>query len=123
MYLRPYRLVIQDSECRCRRRVRERVTAQRHAERMLRKPSQGAPRDAAASYGKPAAFTPAACHTGAMRNVRRITSGESNRILQGNARVGELVEIRTGPRRDQLARRHLILRAVDAVDGDQLART
>src|SRR5882724_232535 len=76
---------------------------------------------------KTAAFTPAACHTGAMCNVRRITSGElpvnSDRILQGNARVGKLVEIRPRPRRNQLAGRHLVLRAVDAVNGDQLART
>src|SRR5207244_12448164 len=49
-------------------------------------------------------------------------SSDLDRILQGNARVGQLVEIRPGACCDQFAGRHLILRAVDAVNGDQLPR-
>ena len=44
-----------------------------------------------------------------------------DRIPERNRRVGELVEARPAARSDELARGHLILRAVDAVHGDQFA--
>ena len=84
--------------------------------------------DRGARRGRPARSP--RCWCAPARRSRRATCWSSSakrprpseRILQRHRCVGELVQIRARVRGDQLARGHLVLGGVDAVDGDQLAR-
>src|SRR5262249_23731457 len=65
---------------------------------------------------------PTACHRTLKSQCAAHHAGAKlNRVFEGNGWIGELIEVRTGPGGDELARRHLVLRAVHTAHGNQLA--